>query len=108
MQSISTIGLDIAKNHIEPTDLGAELITVQKDSSQHRASFGKWSPADGYGEIEALSVRCRHARRSTSGTIGNLRSRLPVAAKIALATAGAMPEVPGSPMPPASSLLWMM
>jgi hypothetical protein len=34
--------------------------------------------------------------------------RLPVAAKIALVTTGTIPEVPGSPMPPGGSELWMM
>ena len=33
-------------------------------------------------------------------SIGSLRRRLPVAAKTALTTAGAMVAVPGSPMPP--------
>jgi len=37
---------------------------------------------------------------------GILRSRLPVAAKIALATAGTMAEVPRSPIPPGGSELW--
>ena len=34
---------------------------------------------------------------------GMLRSRCPVAAKIALATAGAIGDVPGSPTPPTTS-----
>src|SRR5262249_40248886 len=40
-------------------------------------------------------------------SIGILRRRLPVAAKIALATAGTIAEVPGSPIPPGASLFWM-
>src|SRR5580700_7318058 len=44
---------------------------------------------------------CLNAVAST----GIFRSRLPVAAKIALATAGTMPEVPHSPMPPGGSEL---
>ena len=38
-------------------------------------------------------------------SIGNRRRRLPVAAKIALAMAGAIADVPGSPMPPGGSVL---
>ena len=45
---------------------------------------------------------------SSSGSIGSLRIRLPVAAKMALVSAGASPEVPGSPMPPGASLLATM
>src|SRR5213594_3407119 len=44
------------------------------------------------------------ASRSCSFT-GSLRIRLPVAAKMALVTAGITAEVPGSPMPPGASLL---
>jgi hypothetical protein len=40
--------------------------------------------------------------------IGNFRKRFPVAAKIALVTAGAVAEVPASPIPPGGSELWMM
>jgi hypothetical protein len=54
----------------------------------------------------------RCARRSVhtgcfnaAASIGILRKRLPVAAKIALATAGTIAEVPGSPIPPGSSEL---
>jgi hypothetical protein len=43
-----------------------------------------------------------------AASIGILRKRLPVAAKIALATAGTIAEVPGSPIPPGSSELWMI
>ena len=41
-------------------------------------------------------------------SIGSFRKRLPVAAKIALVTAGTMAEVPGSPIPPGGSKLWTM
>jgi hypothetical protein len=41
-------------------------------------------------------------------SIGSLRKRLPVAAKIALVTAGTMAEVPASPIPPGDSGLWTM
>src|SRR5206468_1021546 len=36
-------------------------------------------------------------------SIGSVRTRLPVAAKTALATAGAVTAVPGSPIPPGAS-----
>jgi hypothetical protein len=38
-------------------------------------------------------------------SIGSFRKRLPVAARIALVTAGTMAEVPGSPIPPGGSEL---
>ena len=41
-------------------------------------------------------------------SIGSLRRRLPVAAKTALTTAGAIVAVPGSPMPPGASPLGTM
>ena len=41
----------------------------------------------------------------TLGSTGIFRRRLPVAAKIALATAGTMADVPASPMPPGASKL---
>ena len=44
----------------------------------------------------------------SSGRIGSRRSRLPVAAKIALATAGATGGTPGSPTPPILSVVSTM
>src|SRR5258705_359866 len=41
-------------------------------------------------------------------SIGSFRKRLPVAAKIALVTAGGIAEVPHSPIPPGGSELWTM
>jgi hypothetical protein len=41
-------------------------------------------------------------------SMGSFRKRLPVAAKIALVTAGTMAEVPHSPIPPGGSKLWTM
>src|SRR2546430_11212088 len=48
----------------------------------------------------------RYAR--SSARMGNRRIGLPVAAKIALHTAGAIGGGPGSPAPPGASLLGMM
>jgi hypothetical protein len=61
-----------------------------------------------------LMTGWRHcARRSVhtgcfnaAASIGSFRTRLPVAAKIALATAGTIADVPGSPIPPGGSELW--
>ncbi len=47
---------------------------------------------------------CFNAAVST----GSCRKRLPVAAKIALVTAGTIAEVPASPIPPGGSELWTM
>src|SRR4029077_7143396 len=75
---------------------------IEKGSSQTRRSL-----ADG-------SI-CRALRRpvhtgcfNAAVSIGSFRKRLPVAAKIALVTAGTMAEVPGSPIPPGGSALWAM
>jgi hypothetical protein len=48
---------------------------------------------------EPYQADCRNAVVST----GIFRSRFPVAAKIALVTAGMIAEVPGSPIPPGGS-----
>jgi hypothetical protein len=48
------------------------------------------------------------ARLSTLGSGGILRSRFPVAAKIALLIAGKIADVPVSPIPTGGSLLWTM
>lgn len=56
------------------------------------------------GRVEVAGYQ---ARRS-AGRIGSLRIRLPVSAKTALATAGAIGGVPGSPTPPGGSALGMM
>jgi hypothetical protein len=45
---------------------------------------------------------------STLLSTGILRSRFPVAAKIAFATAGTMADVPASPIPPGASVLGTM
>jgi len=48
------------------------------------------------------------AERKSSGRMGSLRRRLPVAAKMALATAGATGGTPGSPQPPGALVLGTM
>jgi hypothetical protein len=52
--------------------------------------------------ILAMSL---HAERKSSDLIGRRRTRLPVAAKIAFATAGATGGTPGSPTPVGFSVL---
>ena len=55
------------------------------------------------------SLRGPHTRCfNATVSIGSFRARLPVAAKIALVTAGTMAEVPGSPIPPGGAKLWTM
>jgi hypothetical protein len=62
--------------------------------------------------LEALHAsrrRCVHPGCfNVAVSRGILRSRLPVAAKTALATAGTMAEVPASPIPPGGSKLRTM
>ena len=57
-----------------------------------------------YRDVVSLSVHCRlrdrQARRRSAALSGKRRMRLPVAAKIALSTAGAATAIVGSPMPP--------
>src|ERR1035437_4020782 len=64
-----------------------------------------------YHRILLLRVRisaCLYADFNCSGRMGRLRTLFPVAAKIALATAGAIGGVPGSPTPPCFSVLGTM
>src|SRR5262245_58495593 len=56
------------------------------------------------GALSSVHTGCFNAAAST----GSFRKRLPVAAKIALVTAGTMAEVPGSPIPPGGSKFWTM
>ena len=62
---------------------------------------GAAKPALRSGAAPASQLCCFNAFAST----GIFLSRLPVAAKIALATAGTTADVPGSPMPPGASEL---
>src|SRR5205814_6097202 len=55
-------------------------------------------------------ARRRPAQTSFNAAVstGGLRKRLPVAAKIALVSAGTIAEVPASPIPPGGSALFTM
>jgi hypothetical protein len=55
-----------------------------------------------------FSFRDRQASSKPWFFSGNVRMRLPVAAKIAFSTAGAATKIVGSPTPPQKSLLGMM
>jgi hypothetical protein len=66
-------------------------------------SWGRWRC--GAKRFMTLSYLPGPQALSLLASIGSLRRRTPVAAKIALATAGASADVPGSPMPPGASLL---
>jgi hypothetical protein len=60
----------------------------------------------GLSPPSAHPSQCYAGRFSAVVSTGSFRRRLPVAAKIALATAGTIAEVPGSPIPPGGSELW--
>src|SRR6516162_5230393 len=55
------------------------------------------------GGFVTLSLRFGYAALRSMSLIGTVRIRLPVAAKIALRTAGATTEIVGSPTPPQNS-----
>jgi len=57
---------------------------------------------------DALAFLSTYACFRSSGLMGSLRMRFPVAAKIALHTAGESGGKAGSPMPPIESVLGMM
>src|SRR5262245_38089015 len=90
---------------------------------QHAGIGGKMTAAGAAGPApncfrlaDHLSLRCKASLFVTASShtgcfntvvsTGRFRKRLPVAAKIALATAGTMAEVPASPIPPGGSELW--
>jgi hypothetical protein len=85
-----------------------QLIALQTSS----AAFNRWYTRDHTSVVQVLDAPSRsQVRLSHSGcwsiatSTGSFRRRLPVAAKIALVTAGTMSEVPASPMPPGDSWL---
>ena len=57
------------------------------------------------GQLKQGEERGEEAPACVQPSSGSLRMRLPVAAKIAFATAGAIAGVPGSPIPPGASVL---
>src|SRR6267378_1098788 len=61
-----------------------------------------------FGSIIGALLRSQLGNLSRLVSIGRIRKRFPVAAKIALVTAGTIAEVPGSPIPPGGSEFWMM
>ncbi len=73
-------------------------------SMMNFASSRSFSPLPARGRGE-LIVETQSSRRYTSFTFlsGRLRTGLPVAAKIALSTAGATTQMVGSPTPPQKS-----
>ena len=76
-------------------------------SPEHLAS----QEGDGYGPARLTIGGARFdSQPAFNGTlpIGSLRTRTPVAAKIALVTAGKRADVAGSPMPPGASSLSMI
>jgi hypothetical protein len=90
---------------------GLPVDVFRQDRSENRLP---WLMRAGHVSLPFRHLqRCRRRSThtgcfSTLASTGILRRRLPVAAKIALATAGTMAEVPHSPMPPGGSELWTM
>jgi hypothetical protein len=64
-----------------------------------------WRQEPSTWQREARHISIAHAAFKAAGATGSFRRRLPVAAKIALATAGAIAAVPGSPIPPGACVL---
>src|SRR5438445_13826859 len=80
---------------------------IEQHRSRGRRSFAAAAGCDGYEDDERQKDThdvSPHAERSCFSS-GSLRMRLPVAAKTALASAGAVTAVPGSPIPPGFSKL---
>jgi hypothetical protein len=71
-------------------------------------SLGAARGADQPGSIDDACRRLHAGPFSAALSTGSFRTRLPVAAKIALVMAGTIAEVPASPIPPGGSRLWTM
>jgi len=74
---------------------------LMRISSQSKVNLEVLPPVNGINGL----AHSRPPPLETAASTGIFRSRLPVAAKIALATAGTIAEVPLSPMPPGGSAL---
>src|SRR5216684_4816387 len=80
---------------------------IEQHRRRRRRGFAAAAGCDGYEDDERQKDThdvSPHAERSCFSS-GSLRMRLPVAAKTALARAGAVTAVPGSPIPPGASKL---
>jgi hypothetical protein len=91
------------------------LVFSTSESSIFFGSTRIWPYISSIYRLKTPSFRAAHPHQGVHTgcfnalvSIGSFRKRLPVAAKIALVTAGAMAEVPGSPIPPGGSTLWTM
>ena len=97
-------------------DLSFKISHKFNSSRQYRSGVTQKGRADASGIDAHLWSRglCRGSESVHTGcfnavvSTGSFRKRLPVAAKIALVTAGTMADVPGSPIPPGDSELWTM
>jgi acyl-CoA thioesterase len=76
---------------------GVLLAEAREESGSRRLSTS--SP----GRLTGRTTRCRYP-----SSIGRRRTRFPVSAKSAFATAGAMGGSPGSPIPPGAAVLGRM
>jgi len=94
-----------------PDEIGRNGINAQEKSRMKRRGTTRYLMVRGLGRTGGFGkkfpnpqcvIECYFIARS-AGRIGSLRILLPVAAKIALHTAGAAGGRPGSPMPPTGS-----
>ena len=103
------IGLAVDRRRLQRREPGAIRLRFERTPTRMRTHLdlkdGHVSPAASPPSSDRPSAQ---ARFSCAMSKGSARSRLPVAAKIALATAGAIGGVPGSPMPPGASVLGRM
>jgi hypothetical protein len=111
-------GHDGKENHTQGKRNPAALDDLQQVDTQPRFFLAK--RLNPYASLETR--RRRRAHRNSFGTalhvqpamvtpclmIGSERKRLPVAAKTALTSAGAIGGTPGSPIPPSLSPLWII
>src|SRR5262249_40448341 len=109
-----------AAGRLHPADVRAWLGGMADDDGKtyRRRKGGERLPVDIFGQdrLEDRLVRLMRADHvgplcgcfSTLPATGILRRRLPVAAWMALATAGTIADVPISPIPPGGSVLLTM
>src|ERR1700730_12825942 len=94
-----------ARKVSEETASACGLVAVYPDDppSDERGLVGGDEDDERRAQFDDLCIPL-----SSDASTGSLRRRFPVRAKIAFTTAGAIVDVPGSPIPPGSSLLSTM
>src|ERR1700704_2793403 len=111
LRSFASSGRDSVSEDVQVT---SDL--QQRDPIQPPNRWGGSSPRRSVKLIQGMCFTPWRAQRgrcfahtgcfNAVVSIGSFRKRLPVAAKIALVTAGGIAEVPHSPIPPGGSELW--